>query len=162
MSVLQYIKTRSFLVSVCVAFSGLMIGYWFLSSFTPSLQLALVSESGKVTLRFTNVGRNSLSLDTIGMEFFIFQPPDDSRKYQVIVQDKTAANTYEKKLRESSLTVLRPGEYVDVGNVSPFIQGLPRGNVDVSAVYSTDSESNHRADAWRGTVKSIPFLARVS
>lgn len=163
MLVFQRVKIRVPLINLAVGVFCVLLAYSFLSSLTPSLDLQLIPEKNRIALRFTNFGKEKIILDTLGMEFFIYYPHDDSQNYLVVVQNKEQGTMHEKALRESAMTVLRPGEHIDVGDIHPLLKGLPAGVGELSAVYSTQSEAagSIGIDAWRGTVKSLPIPVGV-
>lgn len=160
MHAFQKVRIPVFLISLSIGIICMVFAYYFLSSFTPVLDLQLIPEKNRLALRFTNTGTENIALDTLGMEFFIYYPQDDSNNYLVIVQNKGQGTMHEKALRESAMTILRPGEHVDVGDIYPMLKGLPAGIGELSAVYSTQFESGS-TNAWQGTVKSLPIPVGV-
>lgn len=111
------------------------------------LRLVPVAAEGRtrVALRFTNIGTRDIALPLGGMEYFVFVPADDSRRYRVHVNGG------------GGVVTLAPGKSIDSGDIYPLIRNLPAGGGTLEAVYVASDVPSGSQQAWTGVVHS-PYM----
>ncbi len=127
----------------------------------PELFLRLVPvaarDGTRVVLRFTNIGNRALALPVGTMEYFVFAPPDDSRRYVAYVYDRDRSRTPDAAAAPGGIVALEPGMSVDVGDVHPLIRNLPAGGGTLKAVYAAPARPAGPLRVWTGVAHS-PYL----
>lgn len=153
-------KVSSIMLSLGIGAVCIMVSYFFLAAIQPALRLALVVDDGKVLLRFSNRGREQIILDSLGMEYFVLYPADDSKKYVVIARTRQPGTMRERAVREAKRAVLQAGDHIDAANVYPLLKNLPPGEARLAAVY-TASADTALDGTWQGTVSSLSIPVSI-
>lgn len=125
---------------------------------SPNLYLQLIlpeaKSTGRVALRFLNVGRRSAVIDLTGMRYFLV--PDSPRRGRYTLYAKPASRASGRRdgMRPA---VLLPGEYVDSGDLRSLLANLPKERVILSAAYFLPTAGSGE---WQGlfppAVRSLP------
>ena len=148
---------KSLALTIAIGVVCIGASYWlldFLSS--PDLRLHLISVEGRILIRFKNVGGSAVELDVGRMEYFLMPPADASRRCIVQVRDKLR-----NPADIPNLVVLRRGDTIDIGDVTPYLRGLPSGTISLTAIYSSSPEENRKRSLWRGFVRSLPMTVEI-
>lgn len=148
----------------CILSGALLVSavHWAMLSLSrPELFLRLVpvvaQNRTRLVLRFTNIGKRDLALPVGGMEYFVFMPSDESRRYTVHVYDGERSRTSAHATSADGNVTLKPGKSIDVGDIYPHIRSLPPGGGMLKAVYSTAGRSPDQSQVWAGVAHS-PYM----
>jgi hypothetical protein len=145
--------------SVCIYLASLLLT----STGMPALFVNFIRKpDGTLPLYFFNSGKTELSLDTAGMQRFLFHPANGGNRYILHVRSKPfGVDEAENTRRLLALTPLPPKESLELGDMRSIIAALPNNTgLTLTAVYSGLVKAEGDSPAWGGEVRSLPLILR--
>lgn len=121
------------------------------------VQLVFSEEGGgRLALKFTNVGRRDLVLNTANMSYTLVPSLDNVPYYLVYIH----AGVY--SLRSQSETMLAAGKSLEIGNILPLVRTLPPGETFLSVLYQSEPRVSAGTRYWHGTIRSFPIQVELT
>lgn len=134
--------------------------YWgFVFLGAPSLAPRLVVLEGNVKIHFINIGLRNIELPLGEIEYLLIPPVDSSNHY--VAQIRNNPHSAFRGRRTDDMVLLRPGESTEIGDLTPYLRGIPRGSIRISAIYSVPADYSRSPGIWRGFARALPITVEV-